>query len=225
MNITLPKPAFRPASESGYTLLEGLMAVVVVAVLVSAIGPVVAFSVGTRVQAKRTELATQAAKTYIDAVKANPTDNTPKHVIQIRNTPTQPFTVGNSTWKNAAAPNTTLTENNQDGYISNTATLSLYCVNMDDKLGCQTDSPEDMVVQGYRTQFKDPTANPNEYQQGYYLGVRVYRANSFASGVGTLKASLPSTYVTNALGDRTRPLVSMTTEVIAEPKSYWRLTQ
>ncbi|MFM6395306.1 MAG: prepilin-type cleavage/methylation domain-containing protein, partial [Planktothrix sp.] len=66
------KTGFLPSSESGYTILEGLMAVVVVAVLVSAIGPVIAFSVGTRAQARRVELATQAARSYIDWVKSPP---------------------------------------------------------------------------------------------------------------------------------------------------------
>lgn len=171
------------SSEGGYTLLEGLMAVVVVSVLVSAIGPVVAFSVGTRVQAKRVELATQAARTYIDGVKTGAI--------------TAP-TPSKTAIEEAAVP---------------TDINTFYCVDMDQDSKCTSGSLLDMVVQGiaYHPSSTDPKV-------GYLLGVRVYRANSFASGV-TLKqpsANKPLTadnLTTNALGNRSLPLVVMKTEV------------
>ena len=52
--------------DGGYTIIESLVAMIVVSVLMIAIAPVMAFSVATRVQARRTELATQAARAYID---------------------------------------------------------------------------------------------------------------------------------------------------------------
>ena len=55
--------------DGGYTIIESLVAMIVVSVLMIAIAPVMAFSVATRVQARRTELATQAARTYIDALR------------------------------------------------------------------------------------------------------------------------------------------------------------
>src|SRR4028119_952420 len=55
--------------DGGYTIIESLVAMVVVAVLMIAIAPVMAFSVATRVQARRVELAMQAARTYIDALR------------------------------------------------------------------------------------------------------------------------------------------------------------
>src|SRR4028118_710341 len=55
--------------EGGYTIIESLVAMIVVSVLMIAIAPVMAFSVATRVQARRVELATQAARTYIDALR------------------------------------------------------------------------------------------------------------------------------------------------------------
>lgn len=172
------------SSEGGYTLLEGLMAVVVVSVLVSAIGPVVAFSVGTRVQAKRVELATQAARTYIDGVKSGAI--------------TTPPTPSSTKVEEAAVP---------------TDIDDFYCVDMDQDSKCTKESLLDMVVQGiaYHPSSTDP-------EVGYLLGVRVYRANSFSSGV-TLKqptTNQPLTVdslTTNALGNRSLPLVVMKTEV------------
>ncbi len=55
--------------DGGYTIIESLVAMIVVSVLMIAIAPVMAFSVATRVQARRVELATQAAKAYIDALR------------------------------------------------------------------------------------------------------------------------------------------------------------
>ena len=55
--------------DAGYTIIESLVAMIVVSVLMIAIAPVMAFSVATRVQARRVELATMAARTYIDALR------------------------------------------------------------------------------------------------------------------------------------------------------------
>jgi prepilin-type N-terminal cleavage/methylation domain-containing protein len=55
--------------DGGYTIIESLVAMIVVSVLMIAIAPVMAFSVATRVQARRIELATQAARAYIDALR------------------------------------------------------------------------------------------------------------------------------------------------------------
>ncbi|MBE9187548.1 type II secretion system protein [Microcoleus sp. LEGE 07076] len=62
-----------PSRDGGYTIIESLVAMIVVSVLMIAIAPVMAFSVATRVQARRIELATQAAKTYIDALRVGAT--------------------------------------------------------------------------------------------------------------------------------------------------------
>lgn len=55
--------------DGGYTIIESLVAMIVVSVLMIAIAPVMAYSVATRVQARRIELATQAARAYIDALR------------------------------------------------------------------------------------------------------------------------------------------------------------
>src|SRR6476661_10763941 len=55
--------------DGGYTIIESLVAMIVVSVLMIAIAPVMAFSVATRVQARRVELASQAATAYINALR------------------------------------------------------------------------------------------------------------------------------------------------------------
>jgi prepilin-type N-terminal cleavage/methylation domain-containing protein len=92
--------------DGGYTIIESLVAMIVVSVLMIAIAPVMAFSVATRVQARRMELATQAARAYIDALRTGaikPSD------------PKFPDT-------NTAAPGSSLG--------------TLYCVDLDGNPGC-----------------------------------------------------------------------------------------
>ncbi len=113
-----PQQNVSKSRDGGYTIIESLVAMIVVSVLMIAIAPVMAFSVATRVQARRVELATQAARAYIDALRTGALKpNDPKN-------PGFP--------SNSLAPPTDST--------------GLYCVNLDEKPGC-TGSKE-FYVQG-----------------------------------------------------------------------------
>lgn len=171
---------------------------IVVSVLMIAIAPVMAFSVATRVQARRTELASQAAKAYIDALRTG----TLRY-----NDPTSP----------AGFPKRVTTANVADAEAPG-STAGLYCVNLDDKPDCQTDSSKDFYVQGAWLSKLDPPA-PNTDDPttiGYELMVRVYRADSFANGVTRKtnpKDEKKQSIVGSGLGDRTMPVVEMTTQI------------
>ncbi|CAD5929584.1 hormogonium polysaccharide secretion pseudopilin HpsB [Planktothrix agardhii] len=203
------KTGFTPSSESGYTILEGLMAVIVVSVMLLAIGPVIAFSVGTRVQAKRVELATQAGKSYIDWVKAAPDANAIKERAPKQTAITAP-----------ATGDLTSDCTSKDGYCT-TTDKKLYCVNLDETAGCQTNSPVDMVVQPIITKVTDATKPEN----GYGMQVRVYRANSFAPGVTLQSPTKSDSLTTNALGNRGLPLVMMKTEVLPSGATFENLQE
>jgi type II secretory pathway pseudopilin PulG len=195
------------SSQAGYTILEGVMAIVVASVMLALVGPVIAFSVGTRVQAKRVELSAQAGKTYIDAVKSNIV--TDKLGVVTRPTPKT------TALQSVAAPNTG-TLDCIAGKLCTTPTspdYQLYCVDFDGDGTCTTNSVTDMIVQGAAYQ---PTVTSAD--SGYSLGVRVYRANSFAADITLTEPKnnqgiKSNSLVTNALGDRKLPLAQMTTEV------------
>jgi prepilin-type N-terminal cleavage/methylation domain-containing protein len=68
MKYQLPK-LFAQSSESGFTIIESLVAILVASILLAAIAPVLVISTATRVQARRIELATQAAKAFVDGVR------------------------------------------------------------------------------------------------------------------------------------------------------------
>ena len=185
---------FQPNSESGFNILESLVAMIVVSILMLAVAPVIAFSVGTRVQAKRIELAAQAGRSYIDAVRSG--------TVTVDDS-----MMGNTPPENTDAP---------------TSIDELYCVDFDGEkdasgnLGCSPNSLTDMVVQGI---FYRP--NGATSSSGYCLGVRVYRANSFDGNV-TLESPPTQTdgTTTNALGNRSLPLFQTTTEVIPQGSDF-----
>ncbi|MCL2927684.1 MAG: hormogonium polysaccharide secretion pseudopilin HpsB, partial [Trichodesmium sp. MAG_R01] len=155
--------------NSGYTILEGLVAMVLVATTMSAIAPVVALSVGTRVQARRVELAAQAARSYIDTLRSGGEKDIPVLLpAPIRKgQPSAP--TGESPVCNKGGSFCGKEEKDPKG-----SERQFFCVNGDDEEGCQLYSLTDMIIQTGRYH---PTAdNPD---LGYQLLVRVYRADSF----------------------------------------------
>ena len=177
-------PNLSQSRDGGYTIVESLVAMIVVSVLMIAIAPVMAFSVATRVQARRVELATQAARTYIDALRTG--------AVRPKNAPTPPDIIdGFPAEDNAAIP--AAPANSDD----------LYCVDLDETGKCEDGSKKDFYVQGIR----QPGLNPTE--TGYSLTVRVYRAIGFPGGMKTEQQSVAN----SGLGDPKAPVVVMQTEI------------
>jgi prepilin-type N-terminal cleavage/methylation domain-containing protein len=185
--------------DGGYTIIESLVAMIVVSVLMIAIAPVMAFSVATRVQARRTELATQAARTYIDGLRSQSIKfNDPNNIPGF---PAKSTATTQEELANAPAPG---------------GTNDLYCVDMDEKQGCDQKSTKDFYVQGLWLNPDPSITNDDPTSKGYQLLVRVYRADSF-DGV-PLKAprdARKQSVVGSGLGDRTMPVVEMSTEIPA----------
>jgi prepilin-type N-terminal cleavage/methylation domain-containing protein len=180
--------------DGGYTIIESLVAMVVVSVLMIAIAPVMAFSVATRVQARRTELATQAARAYIDGLRTGAVK----------------FGVAGSGFPIPAPP----------GDLAGAGVPTVgetYCVDMDGG-GCSQSSNKDFYVQGAWLNKDTSITGGDPTSKGYQLLVRVYRADSFAPDAPPLKPPKGATkqsIVGSGLGDRTMPVVEMSTEIPA----------
>ncbi|HAG80835.1 MAG TPA: prepilin-type cleavage/methylation domain-containing protein [Cyanobacteria bacterium UBA12227] len=202
MMRTKPQNNHSRSTESGFTIIESLMAVVVASILMIAIAPVLALSVATRVQAKRVELASLAAKSYLDGVRSGTIPAPP---------------ISNTELTNIAAPSgSSLNCDNQEYCNTN-----LYCIDGDGDNRCTNTSLKDMVVQaaGYHPA---PTGATNEEmaEKGYLLGLRVYRADAFSSdteeflpGVGS-EGTAASFAGGTGLNKKVPPLVKMTTEIM-----------
>ncbi|QLE57199.1 hormogonium polysaccharide secretion pseudopilin HpsB [Nostoc sp. TCL26-01] len=209
------------SSEQGFTIVESLVAIIVVGILLVAIAPVLSLSVATRVQSRRVELATQAARSYIDAVRAKKIDSPTASTADISTfaapTPSGSFSC------------------NTNSYCTNTSTsplntpTNLYCIDFDnlpvstasppDPPKCEHTSSTDMVIQAFRYNSVSGSTASN----GYILGVRVYRADAFKSSI-SLRASKDyndsqsltlkkQAIFTAGIGQRITPLVEMTTEI------------
>jgi hypothetical protein len=190
---------------------------------------VIAFSVGTRVQAKRIELASQAAKTYVDSLRAGslppPVDNnlTDTTALKLRPAP-----------NSGEADGGDLDCDDKSGFCKNKNAYSntLYCVSFDGKntkiipptppdtkpteveRNCSNKSLVDMVVQGQACYVDSEPLKEKAKDKGYHLLVRVYRANAFGNLTDGFKAGKSDSSVTNALGDPSKPLTTFTTYIV-----------
>ncbi len=216
MKKLTPLENLRESPDSGYTIIEALMAMVVVSVLMISIAPVLVFATGTRLQARRVELASQAAKTYIDGVRSGvipvaDTSVTPSTAII--ETKVLASTADRNTFKVDAPSASGSLSCQNDGYCTTPGSPKrLYCVNLDDTPGCSPDSVKDMIIQAYRS---IPTAGATDPRDGYLLGVRVYRAGAFKSGVTLVldPQDQQQSTITGGIGNISIPVVQMTTEI------------
>lgn len=233
------------SNQSGFTIIESLLAIIVVAVLLTAVTPMIVLSVGTRLQARRVELATQAARTYVDGVRTGAI-TPPKHIVvlsEVTNpTTTRDFSSQRNVLADAEPPTsgsglTCPSTTTGYPYCSNSATspYSLYCIDNDGDGQCTARSPKDFIVQAFRSVTATP-ANATEEQtqidKGYLLGVRVYRADAFNDTTAILRSAGCTGAVssctnpqkqgtaTGGLGQRKAPLVVLTTEIATDVTKF-----
>ncbi len=202
--INYKKLQTSPSDQSGFTIIESLIAVIVIAILMTAISPVIVLSVATRVQSRRVELATDAATGYLDAIKS-------KRITP----PDSPITGGTENIASYSPPTVgSLTCSTANGYCTAPAT-NLYCVDGDGG-GCTMNSNKDFVIQAFRYNKAS-----SDVDDGYQLGLRVYRADGFASNGGNLgKAPVKQNTFTGGIGDRKTPLFEITTEISNKATSF-----
>ena len=206
-------------TDTGFTLLESLMAVAVVSILLVGIAPMVALSTAARVNARRVDQATQAGKGYIEAVRGKVYDtakfpaslrssvNTQgQYVFDVPAPTTATFSVPSGCTLNIADP----TQNNIDG-----GRVPGVCVDTNGN-GFSVDDPQDLVVQPMRSGGTDSQKLADE---GFWLAVRVYRADAFATGVTPLKGTEPECATSKlafvgTTGSKVCPIVTMRSQII-----------
>ncbi len=231
---TLKQPS-PPSTQSGFTIVECLLAIIIVTLLMTAIAPVIALSVATRLQARRVEVATQAARSYVDGVRGGTIDP-PEPTVRLRdvNPRNQQFAPKRENFAQNPAP-TSRVLNCQENKYCQPPSLGLYCFDVDGG-GCTSNSSRDMVVQAFRSSATNPRSDTGK--NGYLLAVRVYRADAF-DGRGNLlkmadtnrdlggrveRSQLTRTYAGGS-GNRKAPLVEMTTEISGEGTNYETLCE
>lgn len=212
-----PKPH---CSDSGFTIIESLVAILVAGILLAAIAPVLVISTATRVQARRVELATRAAKTFIDSVRTASITTVPSAI-----TPT--LTAPSDTVKRnlVDSPGDYLIDTTKMPVPDNTTKASLYCFNESGSISepdCTSNTGNLFYIQARRIVQSTGT------NDGYRLAIRVYRADVNFSQ--TLKASTATTSSKQTpyaagLGDRQAPLLEMTTDIANSNITFQSLCQ
>ena len=204
-----------PSTQSGFTIIESLLAILIVTALLVGIAPVITLSVATRLQARRVEQATQAARTYIDGVRSGKI-LPPEHVRELVEVDRDSFSQINAPRPGVQIQDCRSGSPRDFPYCRNNANLSLYCADFDGDGACKNTSTTDLIVQAFRT-----GTTGDKGSKGYLLGVRVYRAAAFKGGTRfqTTAGRLGKKVATNTggTGDYTAPLVETATQVQARP--------
>ncbi|MEA5551287.1 hormogonium polysaccharide secretion pseudopilin HpsB [Anabaena cylindrica UHCC 0172] len=204
-------------SNSGFTIIESLVAIVVVSILLAAIAPVIVLSTATRVQAKRIELASQAAKTFIDGVITG--SITTPDVVDTLSVPTT-----GSPRNITATPGDYLV--NTTKMPAPTSATGLYCLRKDNVISnistdCADINNINFFVQAGRIEVVSAGIN-----DGYRLAIRVYRGDvAFGNSSNPILVSQGNTknqasVMTGGLGNKQAPLVEMTTDVSTRFTSF-----
>lgn len=174
--IYLKKLRPSPSNQSGFTIIESLVAIIVIGILMTAIAPTIVLSVATRVQARRVEFATDAAQSYIDGVRSGTIE--PPELPNKSDDELEEYD-----FSKYDAPEQGNLSCNANDYCSSPDD-NLYCIDGDADGSCTITTSKDMIVQAFRY---NPSST--ETEAGYSLGVRVYRADAFdRNKVDELKA-------------------------------------
>ncbi|MCW6037868.1 hormogonium polysaccharide secretion pseudopilin HpsB [Spirulina subsalsa FACHB-351] len=215
-----PKIHASPHAQGGFTIVESLLAIFVVGILLVAIGPVLGFSAATRFQARRIELGSQAGRSYLEALRSR---SIPPPFIATSSTPEEAL-------RNVPVPTGTTLNCDANSYCTTpaqTSTSSFFCVDGNNDGKCTNDQFNDFIIQasGVQRPSNPPiTDNVLRADRGYFLGIRVYRADGFKPGsafqrsTDTIRAQAKLT--TGGLGNRNAPIMEFTTEITTSSTSY-----
>ena len=217
LNLKKYKTAKNTSTEAGFSLIESLVAAAVVGILIVAIAPMVALSTSARINARRIDQATQAARSYIDAVRGGVIDVTtfPDNIVLPPIASSQ-NAQGQYTFEDIAPPTATLL-----ALDSTTATNRVRGIRIDaDGNGFNINDPQDLVIQPMRSGplSSSLTAAKDLQRQGFWLAVRVYRADALR-GTNTLKKGTESECALSKIAFSSTtsilcPLVTMRSQVM-----------
>jgi prepilin-type N-terminal cleavage/methylation domain-containing protein len=207
--------------DTGLTLLECLVAMIVISLVVALITPPIFLAVGTRVNNRRTEQALQVAQEEIERVRLLMIGGEAYDTIKDQ-LPLEAAGVTRTTLGKAAVPTALCNTTTQAGPppLCNSAS-SLFLA-----FGTSKDDPSALFVQTFRDAgvsnprpSPDGTTIPDPEIIAFNMGVRVYSheaLNAAKTGVGTLDTSGQAAAVGFTTGSKSRgsrPLVVLYTEV------------
>ena len=210
--------AQRAHSERGLTLIECLVAVVVVSITLIAVTPQLFFITATRVQSRKAEQALQVAQAEVDRVRAvvergvYANADLPAVVGSVNSVPA-PTTIAAGILKSA---NSNASCNTYTG--ATVASTSLLQVNTDIDPTNAATCKSQFLVQTFRTAGTAGTSVPTT---GFRMGVRVYSDNPLLrQNLGGLQTGQASLRMVSGLGNQNlRPLAILYSTVVRNDTS------
>jgi prepilin-type N-terminal cleavage/methylation domain-containing protein len=193
--------------DAGFTIMESLIAMVVVSSLMLAISPVLILSASTRVQSRRVELSSQIARSFIDGVRSGrikaPDTTTSLTASASRNI------TGNTNDYLSASMAAPTSETKKD----------LYCVQSDGTIlppDCSSNQNNLFYIQAGRTSI-----NNSDPKDGYRLAVRVYRKDiDFDKTVLANTNTTKNTQAVVGSGNKQAPLVEIIADIANNNTSF-----
>ncbi len=208
--------------DAGLTLIECLVAIVVIAITVAAMGPMMVFSVATRVQNQKTEQALQLAQGEIDKVR-RVVEQGGDYGQRLSNLSLVTAPASISTPAVVAAPTA--------AFISTTATAT--AITQARKIDTDGDGNSDFAIQLFRTQGVELPSQTVGVTAStpvvFNIGVRVYDARA-ESNLSSLLTSTASLTFTSGEGSRgRRPLAVLYGQIAQGDRDaslcqYWQFT-
>jgi prepilin-type N-terminal cleavage/methylation domain-containing protein len=200
--------------DAGFTIMESLIAMVVVSSLMLAISPVLILSASTRVQSRRVELSAQIARSFIDGVRSGR--------ITAEDIPTVNININQNALSSRNITNST------DGYLFSSASMAaptsetkkdLYCVQSDGTIlppDCSSNQNNLFYIQAGRTSINNSGTN-----DGYRLAVRVYRKDiDFDKTVLANTNTTKNTQAVVGSGNKQAPLVEIIADIANNNTSF-----
>jgi prepilin-type N-terminal cleavage/methylation domain-containing protein len=196
--------------DAGFTIMESLIAMVVVSSLMLAISPVLILSASTRVQSRRVELSSQIARSFIDGVRSG------RITAQY---------IADATPILTASASRNIISNTNEYLISSasmpapTSATNLYCVQSDGTIqppDCSSNQNNLFYIQARRTRINNSGTN-----DGYRLAVRVYRRDiDFRKPVLANTNTTKNTQAVVGSGNKQAPLVEIIADIANNNTSF-----
>jgi prepilin-type N-terminal cleavage/methylation domain-containing protein len=208
------------SSDSGFTIVESLMGIVVIAILLAATAPVLIMSTSIRVQSRRIEQATQAASTFINgtktgSIKAPGEYNAANKIVLTAATASAPRTLAENLIDLTKMPVPTK-KNDNDLYLFKKD--GVVCHNSE--TGCTLDGTN--AFDEFYIQARQLTVTGSQ-NDGYRLAIRVYRSDvdfskPLLASIGDVKTV--ESPIVQGIGNRQAPSVERTIEIANRITSF-----
>ncbi|MBF2004624.1 MAG: type II secretion system protein [Chlorogloeopsis fritschii C42_A2020_084] len=210
-----PQQQTSSSSDSGFTIIESLLAIIVVAILLAAISPVLVMSTSIRVQSRRIEKANQAANTFIDGVRTGsikaPGEYSNNNKISLDPaTASQPRNLDENLINLTKMP-VPATKDDSDLYLFQKD--GIICHTSETGCAKNSDSPFDE----FYIQARQIIVTGSGVNDGYRLVIRVYRSDvdfnkPLLTSTGNSTKQTASA-VTAGVGNRQAPAIEKTADV------------